>query len=87
MSTAKIRWDEENLQQNEVIKQQLNPQRIDEPKTPYVHTIEPDDDNADGGAWMVYHESKQLVSQLPCSAGLTSQRRPPRRAPRPPCPA
>lgn len=51
MSTAKIRWDEENLQQNEIIKQQLNPQRIDEPKTPYVHTIEPDDD-ADGGAWI-----------------------------------
>lgn len=52
MSTTKIRWDEENLANNEVIKQQLNPQRIDEPKTPYVHTVEPDDD-ADGGALCV----------------------------------
>lgn len=45
MSThPKVQWDEENLQQNEVIKQMLNPRRIDEPKTPYVHTIEPIDD-------------------------------------------
>ena len=31
----RVRWDEENLQQNEAIKAALNATKIDEPKTPY----------------------------------------------------
>lgn len=31
-----IRWDEENLELNEKIKQELNPRKIDEPPTPYL---------------------------------------------------
>lgn len=31
-----IKWDETNLEENEKLKAELNPRKIDEPKTPYV---------------------------------------------------
>ncbi|KAH7624773.1 hypothetical protein Ndes2526B_g00142 [Nannochloris sp. 'desiccata'] len=31
-----IKWDEDNLEENERIKKELNPRKIDEPKTPYL---------------------------------------------------
>jgi Protein phosphatase inhibitor 2 (IPP-2) len=41
-----VKWDEENLQMNELIKAELNPTRIDEPKTPYHGPgSEPDGDD------------------------------------------
>jgi hypothetical protein len=30
------KWDEENLKTNEIIQKELNPTKINEPKTPYV---------------------------------------------------
>lgn len=35
-------WDEANLETNEKIKAELNPTKIDEPKTPYHAPQEPD---------------------------------------------
>lgn len=35
-----VQWDEQNLEENERIKQELNPTKIDEPKTPYHHSEE-----------------------------------------------
>lgn len=36
--------DERNLEVNEMIKKELNPQKINEPKTPYLSPIETDDE-------------------------------------------
>jgi len=36
--------DEENLEENEKIKQELNPRKIDEPKTPYLSPLDTDDE-------------------------------------------
>ena len=35
-------WDEGNLARNEDIKAELNPTKIDEPKTPYHAPVDPD---------------------------------------------
>ena len=40
---AGITWDEDNLAENERIKAELNPQKINEPKTPWQELL-PDDD-------------------------------------------
>ncbi|EFN54038.1 hypothetical protein CHLNCDRAFT_136100 [Chlorella variabilis] len=39
-----IRWDEENLEENERIKKELNPRKIDEPKTPYLSPMDTDEE-------------------------------------------
>ncbi|KDD74045.1 hypothetical protein H632_c1624p0, partial [Helicosporidium sp. ATCC 50920] len=36
--------DERNLEENEIIKKELNPQKINEPKTPYLSPIDTDDE-------------------------------------------
>ena len=36
-----IRWNESNLAENEQIKAELAPRKIDEPKTPYHGRIDP----------------------------------------------
>ena len=36
-----IRWNESNLAENEQIKAELAPRKIDEPKTPYHVRIDP----------------------------------------------
>jgi hypothetical protein len=41
----KLQWDEANLEENEKIKEELNPIPITEPKTPYRRTMEPDSDD------------------------------------------
>ncbi|KAI8112179.1 hypothetical protein M9434_003503 [Picochlorum sp. BPE23] len=33
-----VKWDESNLEENERIKRELNPTKIDEPKTPYYQS-------------------------------------------------
>jgi hypothetical protein len=38
--TAVTTRDEENLEENERLKQELNPRKIDEPKTPYLSPLE-----------------------------------------------
>eukprot|EP01080_Neovahlkampfia_damariscottae_P006125 gene6125-10134_t len=38
-------WNEDNLEENEKIKKELNPQKIIEPKTPYSYHKEGDDEN------------------------------------------
>ena len=44
MQCACPRRDEDNLEENEKIKLELNPQKINEPKTPYLSPMETDDD-------------------------------------------
>eukprot|EP01025_Chloroclados_australasicus_P050645 TRINITY_DN5847_c1_g1_i1.p2 TRINITY_DN5847_c1_g1~~TRINITY_DN5847_c1_g1_i1.p2 ORF type:complete len:183 (-),score=44.02 TRINITY_DN5847_c1_g1_i1:278-826(-) len=41
-SRKRAGWDEDNLEKNEVIKAELNPTKIDEPKTPYHAPVNPD---------------------------------------------
>eukprot|EP00887_Chlorella_sp_A99_P002378 scaffold10.g2378.t1 len=46
-----ITWDEDNLEENERIKKELNPRKIEEPKTPYLSPMETEDEeegHADG---------------------------------------
>lgn len=54
LKRVKIRWDEGNLSENERIKAELDPVRIEEPKTPY-HSPPRDeedfDDLVEGGGW------------------------------------
>lgn len=38
------RRDEDNLEENERIKQELNPRKIDEPKTPYLSPLQTEDE-------------------------------------------
>lgn len=40
-----LRWDEENLAVNEKIKEELNPIKITEPKTPYRGPLDPESDD------------------------------------------
>lgn len=40
-----VQWDEQNLEENERIKLELNPTKIDEPKTPYHRNEEDEDDS------------------------------------------
>jgi hypothetical protein len=47
--------DEENLELNEKIKQELNPRKIDEPKTPYHASPRGTDDEADLLAIGAFH--------------------------------
>mmetsp|Transcript_7247 Transcript_7247/g.14511 ORF Transcript_7247/g.14511 Transcript_7247/m.14511 type:complete len:152 (+) Transcript_7247:60-515(+) len=43
-----VKWDESNLEENERIKRELNPTKIDEPKTPYYQSA--CEDETDEGA-------------------------------------
>ncbi len=46
---SKVKWDEANLEENEAIKAEINPTKIDEPKTPYHRPLSDDgDDLLDG---------------------------------------
>jgi hypothetical protein len=42
VSKRRAVWDERNLAMNEKIKQELDPSKIDEPKTPYHAPVDPD---------------------------------------------
>eukprot|EP00951_Prasinocladus_malaysianus_P047049 scaffold648683_cov47-Prasinocladus_malaysianus.AAC.1 len=43
-----IQWDEDNLAMNEVIKAELDCQKIDEPDTPFVRSPQREDADSDG---------------------------------------
>lgn len=40
-SGRRAKWNEDNLEANEVIKSELNPTKIDDPKTPYHAPLDP----------------------------------------------
>ena len=49
LATGKnVVWDETNLAENERIKAELNPTKINEPKTPYHSPLDTDDDHDAG---------------------------------------
>lgn len=59
LADEKLRWNHENLEANEIAKQQFQDIHVDEPKTPYQGAVDPDgeyyaidaddDDEDDGG--------------------------------------
>ena len=44
----KVKWDEANLEENEAIKAEINPTKIDEPKTPYHRPLSDEGDDPAG---------------------------------------
>ncbi|KAL6778876.1 hypothetical protein ACKKBF_B04245 [Auxenochlorella protothecoides x Auxenochlorella symbiontica] len=64
-----IRWDEANLEANEGIKRDLNPQKILEPKTPYLSPMETDDELDMDGAGM---SPLKLDDEGPSANGSTA---------------
>lgn len=50
-SGRRARWNEDNLEANELIKTELNPSKIDEPKTPYHSPLDIDVGNIALNGW------------------------------------
>eukprot|EP00892_Ulva_mutabilis_P000620 jgi/Ulvmu1/10559/UM065_0013.1 len=54
-SGRRAKWNEDNLEANEVIKSELKPTKIDEPKTPYHAPVDPEIDmeplDLEDGQW------------------------------------
>ncbi len=62
----KVKWDEANLEENEAIKAEINPTKIDEPKTPYHRPLSDDgDDLLDGTLAYPMHAPPPLRTPCP----------------------
>lgn len=66
-SGRRARWNEDNLEANEVIKSDLNPTKIDEPKTPYWSALDIDVGTS-GASWTCDTQFAGAGSQAICSA-------------------
>lgn len=62
-SGRRARWNEDNLEANEVIKSNLNPTKIDEPKTPYWSALDIDVGTS-GASWTCDTRLLVLVHRL-----------------------
>ena len=72
---GKVKWDERNLEENEAIKADINPTKIDEPKTPYHRPLSDEGDDPLGVTLTVSPSTPTSHLYLPLHMYLLYRRR------------